>query len=123
VDKSAAELVKQYLEKYILINELKIKNHKYKNLKLARLTRYFAFDIIRNMSELIEINHANNFVEIYCFLKSKEHVLSKLCKKVQYGILGVFLPARLPRDFEKCLYAAEMAVIQCYRSRSDSQQH
>jgi hypothetical protein len=120
VDQSAAELVKQYLEKYILINELKIKNHKYKNLKLARLTRYFAFDIIRHMSELIETNHANNFDEIYSFLKSQEQILRKLCKKVQYGILGTFLSESLPSDFEKCLHAAEMAVIQCYRSHDST---
>lgn len=99
---SAAEIVKSYMEKYILINMLKTKQNRYEDIVLARSTLSVAFHILQEMNFLIRSNNANDLCSIKKFLNDQLTVIHNQLRQRQ-TILDYFTQTKLPPDFGRCI--------------------
>lgn len=103
---SAAEIVRQYFEKYVFISSLKIKKNKYEDGELARMALSIAYDIIHEMEHLIRSNHADDIEIIKQYLRQQVGLMHQILKKRQPLIISWFKRTSLPPDFGTCIHEA-----------------
>lgn len=103
---SGAAIVKDYLKKYIYVNQLKTKQNRYIDQHLARKTLSIAFNIIHEMEDLIFSNNANDLHHIKkCLRESLGHIRKELRQRQNF-LQRMFVKPQLPPDFDKCVNEA-----------------
>jgi hypothetical protein len=106
VGMSGAIIVKGYAEKFVFINQLKIRKNKYPDPRIARESLSIAYDIIHEMEYLISSNNANNFGKIKNVLEQHSLKMHSNLQKRHSFLRGLFSKTKLPGDFSKFIQAA-----------------
>jgi hypothetical protein len=103
---SAAEIIKSYLEKYIITNELKTKQNRYKDPPLAHQMLAISYSIVQKMDDLIDANQANDFTVIKTYLRQEISAARQEQRKRSTLLHWLLAKPPLPTDFARCLHEA-----------------
>jgi hypothetical protein len=103
---SAAQIVKNYLDKYICTNLVKTRKQKYTDQPCARKTLSVAFNISHEMDNLIRSNNANDLPAIQSCLREQIAFMRQELQDRQTFYEKLFRKTALPPDFDRCLHEA-----------------